>query len=139
MRLGGLDATVEGPWLEEQSGAYESGLVRIGSESWRLRTARVTPKKPGAFVAVWTRDPLGGTRPFATDDQTAGLLVFVQDDQRFGVFRFTTSHLDALGVTRSASSPGKRGFRVYPSWSVGLNPQAERTRRAQSVAFVSLT
>lgn len=129
---------VRGPQAEEQNGDYESGVVTIGAERWRIRTARVTPVKPGAFVAVWTRDVLGETRPFGLDDDTAGLLVFVQDGVRFGVFRFTAQHLERLGITRSDGKPGKRGFRVYPEWSTGLNPQARRTQRAQSEAFLML-
>lgn len=128
----------QSPRSEDQHGEYESGLVTIGSERWRLRTARVTPTKPGAFVAVWERDDLGETRPFGSDDPTDGLLLFVQDADRFGAFRFTASHLEALGVTRSAAHPGKRGFRVYPSWSVGLNRQAAQTQEAQSSAFMEL-
>ena len=126
------------PQPEEQSGEYESGVVAIGSERWRLRTARVTPRKPGAFVAVWKRDELGETRPFGSDDPIDGLLVFVREDDRFGMFRFVASQLESLGVTRSAAHPGKRGFRVYPSWSVGLNRQALRTQAAQSSAFTIL-
>ncbi|AMB58170.1 MepB family protein [Microterricola viridarii] len=127
------------PRAEEQNGDYESGVVQVESEWWRLRTARVTPKKPGAFVAVWTRDENGETRPFGSEDQAAGLLVFVQDADRFGVFRFTDAHLEALGVTRSAAHAGKRGFRVYPAWSVDLNRQATRTQAEQAAAFMPLS
>ena len=126
------------PEPEEQNGDYESGAVTIDSQLCRIRTARVTPVKPGAFVAVWTRDSLGATRPFDTDDRTDGLLVFVVDGERFGLFRFTAPYLERLGITRSASQPGKRGFRVYPEWSTGLNPQAKRTQREQAEAFIDL-
>lgn len=123
------------PVPEEQNSDYESGRVQIGSELWRLRTGRITPTKPGAFVAVWERDATGTTQPFRSDDVAAGLLVFVEEEDRFGVFRFTAAHLEVLGVTSSASKPGKRGFRVYPSWCADLNGPATRTQRAQSKAF----
>jgi len=123
------------PRPEEQRGDYESGIVRMGSELWRLRTARLTPTKPGAFVALWRRDEHGSTRPFDSDDRVRGLLLFVTDCDRFGVFRFTAPHLERLGVTRSAAHPGKRGFRVYPSWSEGLNRQAAEAQKAQASAF----
>ena len=126
------------PRPEEQNGEYESGTVTISAEFWRVRTARVTPKKPGAFVSVWERDDAGEAKPFASDGEVDGLLVFVDDAERFGVFRFTASHLEALGVTRSSAHPGKRGFRVYPSWSENLNSQATRTQKAQSAAFIML-
>ncbi|MBP1325914.1 hypothetical protein JOF28_001146 [Leucobacter exalbidus] len=123
------------PSPEDQRGEYESGTARLGGHLWRVRTASVTPTKPGAFVAAWRRDERGETRPFGSDDGTEGLLVFVHDGERFGVFRFTASHLQALGVTASAAHPGKRGFRVYPSWCEDLNAQATRTQRAQAPAF----
>ena len=126
------------PDIEEENGSYESGIVLIGSEMWRLRTARVTPSKPGAFVALWTRNKAGETQPFGCDDQAHGLLLFVEEGDRFGVFRFSSAHLHNLGVTRSPAHSGKRGFRVYPSWSVGLNRQATQTQKAQSSAFLLL-
>ncbi|MGJ0204661.1 MepB family protein [Leucobacter sp. gxy201] len=126
------------PQAEDQSGDYESGTVMIGAEHWRIRTARVTPRKPGAFVAVWKRDEAGETKPFASDEEVDGLLVFVREAENFGVFRFAASHLEVLGVTRSSAYPGKRGFRVYPHWSEGLNPQATRAQKAQSEAFIML-
>lgn len=123
------------PHSEDQRGEYESGLVCIGDELWRIRTAKITPTRPGAFVAVWKRDEEGETRPFDVDDITVGLMVFVQDGEHFGVFRFTVAQPVLLGVTRSEAKPGKRGFRVYPSWSIGLNAQATRTQALQAPAF----
>ena len=119
---------------ETQNSDYESGLARIHGESWHVRTARITPTKPGAFLAFWRRDGEGRTAPFGRGDIGAGLLVFVEDAGRRGVFRFTAAHLEELGITAGAR-PGKRGFRVYPVWCDELNPQATRTQRAQVPAF----
>ncbi|WP_430336138.1 MepB family protein [Rhodococcus sp. ACT016] len=119
---------------EMQNSDYESGVAQIGDEMWHIRTARITPTKPGAFVAFWQRDSGGTTMPFSDDDLAAGLCVFVEQQGRRGVFRFTGAHLAELGIT-SGSRPGKRGFRVYPSWCTGLNTQATATQRAQASAF----
>lgn len=119
---------------EMQNGDYESGLVEIGDEAWHIRTARNTPTKAGAFVAFWQRDAEGRTTPFSDDAIAAGLLVFVEQHGRRGVFRFTDLHLAELGIT-SGRRPGKRGFRVYPSWCACLNAQAAATQRAQAPAF----
>lgn len=119
---------------EMQNSDYESGIVQIGAEAWHIRTARNTPTKPGAFVAFWQRNAEGNTTPFSDDDRAAGLLVFVERHDRRGVFRFTGAHLTELGIT-SGRRPGKRGFRVYPSWCAGLNVQATTTQRAQAPAF----
>lgn len=123
---------------EAQSSDYESGTVQLESGLWRIRTGRVTPTKPGAFVAVWRRQDGGTTAPFGADDPAVGLLVFVRESDRFGVFQFTPEHLVSLGVLSSETSPGKRGFRVYPPWYAGLNGQAARSQRAQSAAFRNL-
>lgn len=119
---------------EMQNSDYESGIFRIDEETWRIRTARNTPTKPGAFVAFWQRNTEGNTTPFSDDDPAAGLLVFVKQHDRRGVFRFTGVHLTELGIT-SGRWPGKRGFRVYPSWCADMNVQATTTQRAQAPAF----
>lgn len=119
---------------ETQNSDYESGIAQISDETWHIRTARNTPTKPGAFVAFWRRDADGATTPFVDDDLSAGLLVFVQQQGRRGVFQFTGDHLAELGVT-AGRRPGKRGFRVYPSWCAGLNAQAAATQRSQAFAF----
>lgn len=119
---------------ESQNSDYESGRIEIDGEAWHIRTARNTPTKPGAFVAFWRRDESGRTVPFAIDDPAAGLLVFVQQEGRRGVFRFTAEHLAELDVTTGRGA-GKRGFRLYPSWCEGLNPQAVAAQRAQAPAF----
>jgi hypothetical protein len=119
---------------EAQNSDYESGIVQIGDAVWHIRTARNTPTKPGAFVAFWQRDAAGNTMPFGDEDPAAGLFVFVEQHEKRGVFRFTGAHLAELGIT-SGKGPGKRGFRVYPSWCAGLNTQAAATQRAQARAF----
>lgn len=120
---------------EPQNSDYESGLAQVEGLEWHVRTARNTPSKPGAFVAFWRRSSDGQTQPFTGDKMNAGLLVFVGDHVRRGVFRFSADHLAELGVTAAGGQAGKRGFRVYPVWCEGLNPQARATQRAQSPAF----
>ena len=119
---------------EAQNSDYESGLAQIDGETWHIRTARNTPTKPGAFVAFWRRGIDGTTIPFSDEDTAAGLLVFVEQQGRRRVFRFAGAHLAELGIT-SGRRPGKRGFRVYPSWCKDLNTQATAAQRAQSPAF----
>lgn len=95
------------------------------------------PDQTGAFVAVWERDPdpEGTTRPFHSDDGAAGLLAFVEDGARFGVFEFSSRMLADLGITRSDSASGKRGFRLYPDWCIDLNKSAAKTQTRQAPAF----
>lgn len=123
---------------ETDNADYQAGLATIGDQLWRIRTAKVTPTKPGAFVSVWRRAADGSTEPFRLDDPADGLLVFVSDQRRSGVFRFSRGLLGELGISSSSTKAGKCGFRVYPAWCSGLNPQATRTQRAQAPAFEEL-
>ncbi|MGO3043992.1 MepB family protein [Corynebacterium casei] len=127
----GIDVEVV---LESQNSDYESGVVMMNGEKWHIRTARNTPRKPGAFVAFWCRNGKGETVPFKADEGAAGLLVFTGSRNRRGVFRFSAKALEELGITEGKHA-GKRGFRVYPSWCRNLNPQAESTQHAQMPAF----
>ncbi|ADG76930.1 Metallopeptidase OS=Tsukamurella paurometabola (strain ATCC 8368 / DSM / CCUG 35730 / CIP 100753/ JCM 10117 / KCTC 9821 / NBRC 16120 / NCIMB 702349 / NCTC 13040) OX=521096 GN=Tpau_0282 PE=4 SV=1 [Tsukamurella paurometabola] len=128
----GLTVSVE---PEAQNSDYESGVAQIAGREWHVRTARNTPTKPGAFVAFWRRGMDGQTLPFSVERLDAGLLVFVESEGRRGVFKFSASHLAELGIASASDRGGKRGFRVYPSWCEGLNPQARATQRAQAPAF----
>lgn len=124
---------------ELQNSDYESAQLEINSQLWHIRTARITPNKPGAFLAFWRRALDGTTEPFSDDDECIGLKVFVSEGDRFGVFSFTREHLLSLRVVSTPGALGKRGFRVYPAWCEALNPQASRTQRAQAKAFAELT
>lgn len=119
---------------EEQHSDYQSGVVDLSGEQWHIRTARNTATKPGAFVAFWRRDDAGETIPFDVDRVGAGLMVFIEQGNQRGVFRFTTDHLDRLGVLTGKTS-GKRGFRVYPEWCKELNSRALATQQRQISAF----
>jgi len=123
---------------EPENAGYGASMANIDGQRWRVRTARVTPTKAGAFVSVWRRSAGGGTEPFPASEGVHGLLVFVLDQDRRGLFRFTSAHLRDLGVASADGCSGKRGFRVYPEWSEGLNAQARRTQRAQAAAFSRL-
>lgn len=122
---------------EEQQSDYQAGISEIDGQLWRIRTARITPTKSGGFVAIWRRDTTGTTAPYESEEGFQGVMVFIAEADHFGVFRFTQQHLEHLGVFASASAPGKRGFRVYPSWTTGLKGQAKKSQEAQLPAFTA--
>ncbi|PJJ45576.1 hypothetical protein ATK23_2859 [Glutamicibacter mysorens] len=123
---------------EEQQSDYQAGVTELDGQRWRIRTARITPTKPGGFVAIWHRDETGTTAPYESEEGLRGVMVFIEEAGCFGVFRFTQQHLEELGVFASASAPGKRGFRVYPSWTAGLKGQAKESQNSQLPAFTLL-
>ncbi|NQD42661.1 metallopeptidase [Glutamicibacter halophytocola] len=130
--------THSGVTPDEQQSDYQAGVAEIDGQLWRIRTARITPTKSGGFVAIWKRDNTGTTAPYEFDERLHGVLVFIEEGKNFGVFRFAQQHLERLGVFASTSSPGKRGFRIYPSWTTGLKGQAKKSQESQLPAFTLL-
>lgn len=104
---------------EEQNTDYEADCVKLDDEWWQVRTARITPTKPGAFFVTWRRSPAGNTEPFSADDDCVGLLVFVSDGDRFGDFRFPSTALVELGIYSYRRSTGNV---VFPSTRLSPPP-----------------
>lgn len=123
---------------EEQQSDYQAALAEIDGQLWRIRTARITPTKSGGFVAIWHRDVTGTTAPYKYEEGLRGVMVYIEEASSFGVFRFTQQQLEHLGIYASASAPGKRGFRVYPSWTVGRRGEAKKSQNSQMPAFTVL-
>lgn len=117
---------------------YGAQLLTIDGRAARLRIGRVTPRKVGLFVAVWERADDGTTRPFAVEGDTDLLLVIVRDGVRLGLFTFPREVLGEHGILSVAGAGGKRGFRLYPSWSTTTNAQAWRTQQWQQRHFETI-
>lgn len=120
---------------EADNAEYGAAVATIGSAAVRYRVGKLTPKKPGAFVAVWRRAPTGSTEPFPDDDGIDVLAIVVRDGSEFGQFLFPTGVLREQGIVSVSGRGGKRGFRVYPTWVDAPNAQARRTQRWQSEHF----
>jgi hypothetical protein len=119
---------------EAENSDYGAATGAKDGHVTRFRVARVTPKHPGLFVAVWRRAADGGTEPFAAGDQQR-LVVVVREGERSGFFDFPTSALVDLGVVSVEGRGGKRGFRVYPPWSTAPNRRAELAQSRQCAHF----
>ncbi|MGV8852458.1 MAG: MepB family protein [Rhodoglobus sp.] len=105
----------------------------------RYRVAKLTPTKPGLFVAVWRRHTDGTTQPFRSNDGTQQLVVIVRDGNDSGAFIFPLSTLVARGIVSVDGHGGKRGFRVYPPWADTRNRQAQSTQQWQCEHFQPLS
>lgn len=107
----------------------------------RVRSGKITPTKVGLFVTHWRRTADGTTGPFDADDSADTLLVTAAEDGPHparGVFVFDRASLVAHGIVARDGRGGKRGFRVYPPWSLTAPGQAARTQRWQVEHFVPL-
>lgn len=119
----------------EESLEYSAGTFALGDKTAHFRLGKHTPKKPGAFVAVWKRSSSGRCVPFASADAIDVLVVAVEGE-RAGTFIFPKSALIQHGLIASEGQRGKNGFRVYPPWLSGLNPTALASQQWQSSFFV---
>lgn len=119
--------------VEAENQQYGGALTTIAGVPVRLRVAKITPVKVGAFVTVWR-----ASAPLPAEDRAELLLVAVHDGDRSGFFAFPRAALVQHGILSVKGVGGKRGFRVYPPWVVAPNAQARRTQRWQGDFFVEL-
>lgn len=123
---------------EADNGGYDAAVCETPGGLVRFRSARVTPRKSGLFVAVWRRASDGGTEPFDVGDQRR-LVVVTREGSDVGAFVFPSETLASRGVVSVDGAGGKRGFRVYPPWSAATSPQAAATQRWQCASFLPFT
>lgn len=133
-----LGVEFSGAVTEATNSEYGAIVAEIGCGTARFRVGKVTPTKVGLFVTVWRRAGDGSTEPFAAEDGTDVLVVTVREGKRFGEFVFPTSALAEHGIVSTAGRGGKRGFRVYPPWSVTATGQASRSQAWQCEFFLDL-
>lgn len=122
---------------EDQTGRPYSGFnFQLGNKHFKFRKAKITPKKVGLFVAIWKRDSDGQTIPFTADDPFDYYLILVEQDQHCGLFVFPKQALIEHEILTAGCQEGKRGFRIYPDWSIPTNKQATKSKQWQHTYFV---
>lgn len=120
--------------LNAESQVYGALVFTLLGKQFQYRVAKITPTKPGHFVAIWKRAK-GQTTPYHVDDPIDFLVISVRDDMGFGQFVFPKSVLKAKGIITTHDKLGKRGMRVYAPWVVLDNQQALRTQTWQKQYF----
>lgn len=136
--LAGLGLVASSFAPEPTNADYGAATCEVGGLTVRLRSGRVTPTKAGLFVAHWRRADDGSTEPFDAKGSTDLLVVTAVESDQVGAFLFPRSTLLDQGVLSGAAAPGRRGFRLYPRWSLTTSAQARRTQRWQDEFFVTL-
>jgi hypothetical protein len=123
------------------SAKYDGVTFSVAEQKIIYRKAKVTPDRPGAFLAIWQRPPLATTtnnKPIAfAAEQLDYLFVLVTshvnesfsemnsgsdnkalfNSAQRGMFIFPVALLLEKGIVASSKSKGKTGFRVFPPWS----------------------
>lgn len=117
---------------------YGACKFNLNGRTVICRNAKITPKKNGQFVTCWRRNSHGVTEPFHVTDEIDFYVINVTSEHRLGQFVLPTSALIDHGLISTETTPGKRGFRVYPPWDIPVSPQATKTQQWQSHFFIEL-
>lgn len=123
---------------DPESVLYEGATFLLQNKRVCFRKAKITPKKVGQFVTIWTRDDLEKTRPFNVTDDIDILVIYVESGEHRGQFVFSFDAATHQGLFSTPLKVGKRGFRVYPPWDVVNNSEAKRTQQKYLPYFVKL-
>lgn len=116
---------------EAESKEYNACQFELNGRQIICRNAKTTPKKSGQFVTCWKRNGKGPIEPFYESDRIDFYVINVRTDTEFGQFVFPKEVLIKKGIISTERKQGKRAFRVYPSWDIQGNKQAERTQKWQ--------
>lgn len=122
--------------LDVECSDYSGCSFLLGSHTIKFRNAKVTPKKEGAFTALWKRDSEGKTVPFEEKDLFDFYIIMATQNSKTGYFIFPSHILAEHGILSTEDSTGKRGFRLYPPWSCPDNKQALKTQAWQLCYFI---
>ena len=130
------DFTISQAAADKESDEYGAGTYKLNNIRVITRTAKITPKKIGQFVAIWQRDDDGITQPQHVDGEFDLMVINCQDGDRFGQFVFPKAALAKHGIISTSNKRGKNGIRVYPVWDKAVNKQAMKTQAWQLGYFL---
>ncbi len=123
---------------EAESVEYAACRFLLDGKSVVHRASKITPTKTGQFVTTWKRNANGLTAPFDNSDDIDLLIITARNGEKFGQFIFPKSILLTKGIFSENNKGGKRGTRVYPSWDIATNKQAEKTQKWQAEYFLEI-
>lgn len=122
--------------IDSESADYFGSDFTTSSHSIKYRKAKITPKKIGAFVALWKRDAYGKTIPYDSNDAFDIYIIEIEDEENKGCFVFPKDVLVKHHIL-SSDKEGKRGFRLYMPWNVVSSVQASKTQAWQLPFFIN--
>ncbi|MCA5005491.1 MepB family protein [Sphingobacterium bovistauri] len=121
---------------EHESKEYFGYNFELAHLKFKFRKAKITPKKVGQFVTLWKRNSENITEPLKASDDFDFYVVLTEDHQNQGLFLFPRLELTKRQILSTDVKEGKRGFRVYPSWTETGNKQAQKTQKWQTRFFI---
>lgn len=88
---------------------------------------------------MWRRNSANQTEPFKDTDNFDFYIIVTEKEENFGFFIFPKSVLIERQILSTNLKEGKRGFRVYPVWTITESKLAEKTQSWQTKYFINLT
>ena len=125
--------------IEVESQEYFAQNFDLNNQRVKFRMAKITPTKTGQFVTIWKRNEKGITEPHNILDKYDFYIIATREETKFGVFIFNKTVLSENKILTSENGEGKRGIRVYPTWSLTTNKQAQKTQDWQTKYFVEIS
>ncbi|WP_395077219.1 MepB family protein [Flavobacterium sp.] len=124
--------------IEKESSEYCAHQFEINNQKVVFRFAKITPTKLGQFVTLWKRkSDKSLIEPFEISDSVDLFVINTKTENRFGQFVFPKSVLIQKGIVTDKKE-GKRAIRVYPSWDLAVNKQAQKIQKWQLEYFLEI-
>lgn len=124
--------------INSESVEYGACSFNLDEQKIEHRVSKITPTKVGQFVTIWKRNKNGVTEPFDILDDIDFVVITSKSGNNIGQFIFPKSILADKGIISQNGKDGKRGIRVYPSWDIVTNKQADKTQKWQAKYFVTI-
>ena len=122
--------------LNSESVEYGACSFELDGHKIEHRVSKITPTKTGQFVTIWKRSLNGVTEPFEVLDDIDFIAITSKSSDNIGQFIFPKSVLADKGIISQNGKGGRCGIRVYPTWDIPTNKQAEKTQSWQAKYFV---
>ncbi|MBP9926537.1 MAG: MepB family protein [Cyclobacteriaceae bacterium] len=124
---------------EIESQEYFAHNFQLDGKNIKFRKAKITPTKSGQFVTIWKRNKKGITEPFDISDNISLYLIAIRKEANFGLFIFPKIVLYENKILSDKTRDGKRGIRVYSTWDLTSNKQAQKAQLWQTNYFIELS
>ena len=124
--------------LNSESAVYGACTFELNGLKIEHRISKITPTKTGQFVSIWKRNKNGITEPFDMLDDFDFIVITSKSNHNIGQFIFPKLVLADKGIITQNKKDGKRGIRVYPTWDIVTNKQAEKSQNWQTKYFVEI-
>lgn len=121
---------------DKECAEYFGFNFKLGHLNCKFRKAKITPKKVGQFVTLWRRNGENKTEPFHENDSFNFYIIATYQKESCGFFIFPKTLLVDKHILTNQKKEGKRGFRVYPQWTITTNKQAQTTQKWQIDYFI---